>query len=194
MDLIEQWLATGNRILIAPGWNNSGDEHWQTLWQQQYPQFERIEQDDWQQPHAGYWVRKFEQKIAEREVPTIIVAHSLACATLAHWSALYGRERCVQGALLVAPADVMRPEAPDAFRGFAPLPHIPLSFLSWVVASGNDHSCTEERASQLAATWRSKLTVLPDAGHINVESGHGDWPDGLDFLRRLITLIQNIDE
>jgi len=194
MDPIDQWLEAGNRVLIAPGWNNSGEAHWQSLWQARYPQFERITQTDWQHPQASAWVRQFEQKIAERDVPTVIVAHSLACATLAHWSALYGKDRCVQGALLVAPADVMRPEAPDNFRGFAPLPYIPLRFLSWVVGSNNDHSCTEERASQLASTWQSKLTILPDAGHINVESGHGDWPEGLQFLRRLIALIQNLDE
>ncbi|QLG89965.1 alpha/beta hydrolase [Chitinibacter bivalviorum] len=193
MNLIEQWLKAGNRVLIAPGWNNSGPDHWQSHWQAQYPGVERIEQQDWLHPKAAEWVKTFEAKIAASEAPTIIVAHSLACATLAHWAALYGRNRQVKAALLVAPADVMRPEAPDEFQGFMPLPSIALPFPSWVIASSNDPSCSEDRATQLAQTWRSQLRIIADAGHINVESGHGEWPEGLQLLTRLLAQLYNLE-
>ncbi|WP_348944790.1 alpha/beta hydrolase [Chitinibacter sp. FCG-7] len=189
MATIESWLSAGKRILIAPGWNNSPADHWQSIWQQQYPQIERIEQNDWQHPKAADWVRSFEQKISEGDAPTIIVAHSLACATLAHWAALFGRNRAVQGVLLVAPADVMRPEAPDEFQGFMPLPSIALPFTSWVIASDNDPSCSVDRAVQLSQIWRSKLHWIENGGHINVESGHGEWPEGLQLLAQLISKI-----
>ncbi len=57
-----------------------------------------------------------------REAPVILAAHSLGCLAVAWWAELspqpYGWP--VAGALLVAPADVDRPNAPDELRGFAP--------------------------------------------------------------------------
>lgn len=187
MQTIESWLNAGKRILIAPGWNNSPAGHWQSQWQQQFPRFERIEQDDWLHPKAADWVRRFEQTIQASDAPVIIVAHSLACATLAHWAALYGAHSPVQAVLLVAPADVMRPEAPDEFQGFMPLPSIALPFTSWVIASDNDPSCSIDRATQLAQIWRSKLHWVENGGHINIDSGHGEWPEGLAYLSALIS-------
>ncbi|WP_410497959.1 RBBP9/YdeN family alpha/beta hydrolase [Chitinibacter sp. S2-10] len=187
MNAIDQWLEHGHRILIAPGWNSSPEGHWQSVWQQQYPQFSRIEQTDWQHPKAFDWVNGFIRKIAESNAPTIIVAHSLGCATLAHWATLYGQRSPVVGALLVAPADVMRPEAPDEFQGFVPLPIVPLPFRSWVVASTNDPSCNIDRAIQLSQIWRSRLQQIGEAGHINIASGHGEWQQGLDLLDQFIT-------
>ncbi|MEB0164938.1 alpha/beta hydrolase, partial [Glaciimonas sp. CA11.2] len=31
-------------VLIVPGLNNSGPQHWQSRWERLYPAFERIEQ------------------------------------------------------------------------------------------------------------------------------------------------------
>ena len=36
-----------------------------------------------------------------------------------------------------------------------------------------------ERARDMAQSWGSELVEAGDAGHINVDSGHGPWPDGL---------------
>ena len=43
------------RVLIVPGLHNSGPEHWQSRWQRLYPQFERVEQDDWNLPDLAAW-------------------------------------------------------------------------------------------------------------------------------------------
>ena len=73
----------------------------------------------------------------------------------------------------------------DGFRldaaasGFAPLPLDPLPFPSVMVASSNDPYCRIDRATVLANAWGSTLVEAGDLGHINGESGHGPWPEGV---------------
>ena len=42
--------TTPPRIIIVPGWRNSGVEHWQSLWAQALPHAERVDQEDWLTP------------------------------------------------------------------------------------------------------------------------------------------------
>ncbi len=95
-----------HRIIIVPGWRNSGPDHWQSLWAQQLPHAERVEQDDWLVPHRDPWVAALEQLVLSRPEPVVLAAHSLGCITAAH----LGPEASarVRGALLVAPADPER--------------------------------------------------------------------------------------
>ena len=37
-------------VLVIPGWNGSGAGHWQTLWEQKYLRFRRVEQRNWTRP------------------------------------------------------------------------------------------------------------------------------------------------
>jgi predicted alpha/beta hydrolase family esterase len=42
-----------------------------------------------------------------------------------------------------------------------------------------------ERAQQFAEGWASRLVTVADAGHINNQSGLGDWPAGFALLQQL---------
>jgi len=42
-----------------------------------------------------------------------------------------------------------------------------------LVASSDDPYCTMQRASDFAEAWGSEFVSAGEAGHINVESGHG---------------------
>ena len=64
-------------------------------------------------------------------------------------------------------------------------PRTSLPFQSVVVASDNDPYCRLERARLFAEHWGSRLVVVPGAGHINADSGLGDWPQGLKLLGAL---------
>ncbi len=44
---------------------------------------------------------------------------------------------------------------------------------------------TGERARYFANLWGSEFVSLGDAGHINVASGYGPWPQGLQILNTL---------
>ena len=175
-------------ILTVPGLGGSGPSHWQTLWEQARPDTVRVELGMWNTPHRNAWVTKLDQAISQAEAPVILAAHSLGCLAVAWWAELspqpYGWP--VAGALLVAPADVDRPEAPDALRGFAPAPRTPLPFPSIVVASSNDPWITPDRAHSLAAQWGSHFVDAGPQGHINAASGLGWWHEGQELLGRVI--------
>jgi hypothetical protein len=53
-----------------------------------------------------------------------------------------------------------------------------LPFRSLLVSSQNDPFCSPERAEQLASDWGSEHWDLGPKGHINADSGLGDWPEG----------------
>ena len=83
----------------------------------------------------------------------------------------------------MAPAD---PELRAVLSDFAPVPHAALPYRSIVVASGNDPYCTIRLANAYARAWGSEFVRLQKAGHINVESGHGEWPLGFALLQSLV--------
>ncbi len=174
--------------IIVPGWKDSGPEHWQSRWALQLPHAVRIAQRDWENPAAPEWVATLAAEVDRARNPVLLIAHSLGCLVSAALPIPLRAK--VAGALLVAPADVERPDTPECLRGFAPVPCLPLPFQSVVVASDNDPYCRLERARAFAQDWGSRIVVLPGAGHINADSGLGDWPQGLKLfgaLRRRAT-------
>ncbi|MFC7410266.1 RBBP9/YdeN family alpha/beta hydrolase [Hydrogenophaga atypica] len=167
-------------VVIVPGWKGSGPGHWQSLWAQQLEGAVRVEQDNWAAPNRRDWVQRLADTILAQPGPVVIAAHSLGCITTVHLPpAALAR---VAGALLVAPAD---PERRGVLADFAPVPYQPLPFRSVLVASDNDPYCPVRLAGAYARAWGSDFVRLPHAGHINIESGHGDWPLGLALLRSL---------
>jgi len=173
------------RVFIVPGLGNSGPDHWQTYFERLHPEFIRIEQREWEAPDRAEWVATLEQALAGEDLSRVVlVAHSLGCATVAHWAAQHGQ--AIRGALLVAPSDVETARyATFPTTGFAPMPLQRLPFPSTVVASSNDEWASPARARQFATAWGSELVDAGPAGHINTASGHGPWPAGLALLQRM---------
>jgi hypothetical protein len=60
-----------------------------------------------------------------------------------------------------------------------------LPFPALAVASRDDLYCAPVRAAGMAADWGAELVDLGEAGHINADSGLGDWAQGLELLRRV---------
>jgi hypothetical protein len=167
-------------VLIVPGWRDSGPGHWQSLWAEREPGARRVLQDDWANPSREAWVTSLARQILQAPGPVLLAAHSLGCIAVAH---LRGEcLRRIAGALLVAPAD---PERRAALSDFAPVPCDPLRYRSIVVASTDDPYCPSRRAGAYARAWGSAFVRLPEAGHINIESGRGEWPFGLALLQSL---------
>ncbi|MEK9804142.1 MAG: alpha/beta hydrolase, partial [Curvibacter sp.] len=51
-----------------------------------------------------------------------------------------------------------------------------------------DPRCSYELAAGLAADWGAELVDAGLAGHLNADSGLGDWPAGHALLQRLMAL------
>jgi predicted alpha/beta hydrolase family esterase len=173
------------RILIVPGLNGSGPDHWQTLWEEKY-NGERVEQRDWTKPDITEWVSTLNNVITSRSESAVLIAHSLGCMVIVRWAHAHPENTGqVRSALLVAPPDVERSQyIPESLRLFAV--HDPLPFSSVLVGSENDHYMTLESARRLARHWGSSFVNAGAAGHINPDSGYGPWPEGEALLSELL--------
>ena len=178
--LVISSVTSSISTIIVPGWRDSGPGHWQTLWAQRLEGARRVVQDDWMTPVRSAWVGQLEKTVLEAPHPVVIVAHSLGCIASIHMGAEAAAKVC--GALLVAPAD---PERRAILTDFAPVPSAPLPYRSIVVASSNDPYCPIRLASAYARAWGSEFVRLQNAGHINLESGYGEWPLGMALLQSL---------
>jgi uncharacterized protein len=170
-------------ILILPGIGNSGPQHWQTLWEQSNPDFQRVQQRDWGHPVCEEWCAVLEIAARNAGPHAILVAHSLACLVVAHWAA--SSHAPIRAALLVAPPDATGPNFPKEAVGFTNTPTQPLTFPSVVVMSDNDPYGSKEHSMRLAKAWESKLINIGSFGHINASSGLGAWPQGYELLNQL---------
>jgi len=174
-----------HHVLILPGWQGSGPQHWQSLWQDQSG-FQRVEQHDWLRPLRGDWVARLEDVVLSLDAPAVLVAHSLGCMLVAAWAAHSRNTHCVKAALLVAPGDVEQDALRPVLASRSPIPLPPLPFKSTLVASRDDPYCSFARAQTFAQAWGSRLVDAGALGHINADSGLGDWPQGQVMLNELI--------
>ncbi|MFM6996052.1 MAG: RBBP9/YdeN family alpha/beta hydrolase [Limnohabitans sp.] len=177
-------MSSSSTIVIVPGWRDSGPGHWQSLWAQRLPRTARVamSEDDWLRPRRSVWVEAIARTILAQPGPVVVAAHSLGCIATVHLPPAVAQR--ISGALLVAPAD---PERRGVLSDFAPVPYQPLPYRSVMVASANDPFCPIRTASAYARSWGSEVVRLQNAGHVNVESGHGEWPLGLALLHSLMS-------
>ena len=169
-------------FILLPGIYNSGPTHWQTLWEQD-PAFVRFAPSDWDAPTRADWVAALEAAVVASPEPPVLVAHSLACLLVPIWAAESSSP--IAGAMLVAPVDPTAEAFPEAAGEFAEFPREPLPFPTLVVGSLDDHYATEGYARGFAADLGAEFVVAGALGHINADSGLGDWPQGREFLTRL---------
>lgn len=164
--------------LIIPGLHSSGPAHWQSWFEERIPGTIRVIQPDWSKPDLATWAQRIRRDISRTPGRIAIAAHSFGA--LAAVQAASDFSDRIAGALLVAPAD------PEKFGIADLLPQTPLDFKAAVVASTNDPWLSIERAASWADIWNADLVNLGPAGHINVDSGFGPWPEGLALLERLL--------
>ena len=179
--------AAGDRpVLVLPGFGGSGADHWQSIWERRNPDFRRVEQRDWDAPDLVEWLDTLERAVDACRTPPLLVAHSLGCALVAHYAGKHAAT--LSGALLVSPADIDEiSQFYTELESFAPMPMEPLPFATIVVASNDDMYVLVDRAEAFARAWGSRLVMLEGAGHINAESGLGEWPLGRSLLTELLT-------
>lgn len=174
------------QVIIVPGYTNSGPKHWQSLWEEKHPEYKRVEQRDWDKPIKSEWVETLDKFLAEIDKPIALVGHSLGCITIAHWA--HENRGEIQGALLVAPADVERPDTPPEIQNFRPVPLEPLPFPGIVVASSNDPYVSLQRAELFAKCWGCRFVNIGPSGHIDTAAGFGPWRQGEVLLQQLLRL------
>lgn len=170
-------------VLLIPGIHNSGPGHWQSLWQTRHADVARVEQTDWDHPVCDAWVQALDDAIAAAAQPPILVAHSLGCLVAVHWAARHHRP--LHALLLVAVPDPEGPAFPADARGFFPLPAaLPTMHRLMLMSSTSDPYSTPGFSARCAGAWNAEHVVLGALGHVNADSGLGDWPAGWEQVAR----------
>lgn len=176
-------------ILIIPGWSGSGPDHWQSRWVAKLPTARVVEQADWYKPEREDWSRRIVEAVRAATRPVVLVAHSAGVSAVAH-AAEHLKPGEVAGGFLVAPpSETAKRAIPGMEAAFAEHRLEKLPFPAVVIASTTDPYCSQDEARALAASWGAEFVDAGDGGHLNSESGHGPWPDGLlrfaSFLKGL---------
>jgi len=183
-------------ILTVPGYRGSDANHWQTWLEQQFPESKRLTDVNWDSPRIYTWAEALEKQLDSMPGQAILVAHSFGClvtALMASW-----RPEKIAGIILVAPA------APQRFSLYGPivqtqknlqnisgcLPEHRLNTLGVLVASKNDPWMSTVQADQLSRDWGLALYNAGNAGHINSESGYGEWPLIKDFVTAMLDAVE----
>ncbi|MBL0626842.1 RBBP9/YdeN family alpha/beta hydrolase [Aeromonas jandaei] len=166
-----------NKILLVPGLHNSGPDHWQSRWHEHFPYWQRMTGLPWEKPDLTVWSAKLASKLRSRRSRVHLVAHSFGALTAIAAARLQPEK--VASLFLVAPADPARFGIVDErLEG-------PLQVSAQLVASRNDPWMSFERAEYWSRQWQVPLFDAGNAGHINAQSGHGDWHQGLELLGSL---------
>jgi len=172
-------------VLILPGWQGSGPDHWQSRWERLYG-YTRVEQHDWMRPLRGDWIARLEDVVLSCDEPAVLVAHSLGCPHVAAWAAHSKNTHRVRAALLVAPPDVERNDLRTMLPSWSPIALGRLPFAARMLVSSNDPYCGAARSRQLAEAWGAERVDVGAHGHLNADSSLGDWPEGHAALLALL--------
>ncbi|EKN64501.1 hypothetical protein BABA_23173 [Neobacillus bataviensis LMG 21833] len=175
-------------FLIIHGLGGSGAGHWQSWLAKEltnrnyhvcYPTFSSFDA-----PNRVVWLEELHAAI--KTIPAnhqlTVVTHSLGCLLWLHYAAKHNKLIAKQVILVAPPSPtVILSEA----KTFYPVP-LKKSNLSRAaeetlfIHSTNDPYCTMKDAKSYLNLGFPSI-VLPNSGHINIDSGHGKWPQILDL-------------
>ena len=71
-------------MLILPGYDNSGPEHWQSLWEKAHPEYRRVQQRSWTAPVCDDWVAALDVRSSAAKGSVVFLADSITdgrCST-----------------------------------------------------------------------------------------------------------------
>ena len=178
-------------FLIIHGLGGSGADHWQSWLAKEltnrnyhvcYPTFSGFDA-----PKKEIWLGELHAAI--KTIPAnhqlTVITHSLGCLLWLHYAASQNK-RIANQVILVAPPSpaVILSEA----KTFYPVP-LQKSNLSRAadetlfIHSTNDPYCSMADAKSYLNLGMPSIQ-LPNAGHININSGHSKWPQILDLSLR----------
>jgi len=168
-----------------PGLGGSDKEHWQSRFEKILPNCKRIEQINWDEPNKEEWIDTIDNAVKGYDLSKVVfISHSLGGIALSHWANTYNKK--IKGALIVAPPNLDNVSTDIGLDSFLPVPKGKIDFPTLFIASSNDPWAELEASEQLAQSWGSEFVNVGNAGHINTDSGLGEWNEGLSLLGDLL--------
>ena len=174
------------KILLLHGWGGSNSPHWQS-WlaaeiAREYGTVSFLEFSDYEFPKLDIWKAELQKQLKEFK-PDIVICHSLA-NTLWFHLCNDGTLEEVATLFLVAPPS-LNCEI-EELKSFFPV-EVPKKLYAneaILVSSTNDPYMTLTQAQTLQRSLDVKMEVLENAGHINADSGFGEWPWILEEIKK----------
>jgi predicted alpha/beta hydrolase family esterase len=178
--------------VVVPGWQGSGDGHWQSWLEDELraagrealrPAFADLDR-----PQLADWLAALRAALAALPSDGFdVVAHSLGAVLWLHHIADPGDAARAARVLLVAPPSPQTSIAEIA--AFFP-PPLDVDAVrhgadgTVLVAGTDDPYIPEGIAAAYGVPLKIATTVIDGGGHLNIESGYGEWPAVLDWCNR----------
>lgn len=164
------------KVLLLHGWGGSNFPHWQS-WlageiAKNYGTVSFLELSDFDFPSLSAWKQELKASLEDFK-PDIVICHSLA-NTL--WFHTVGEITEVQKLYLIAPPSFTC--AVEEIKEFFPLafPTSTGAKETLLVCSTNDPYMTLQEAKELQNSLNVPMKIIENGGHLNAESGYGEWP------------------
>jgi predicted alpha/beta hydrolase family esterase len=178
--------------VVVPGWQGSGEGHWQTWLEEQLRALGRETRRpafaDLDHPDLNDWLTALRAALADLQPDGYdVVAHSLGAVLWLHHVAAPSAAPRPARVLLVAP-----PQPTTAIAEIAAFFPPPLDVDAVrhgadgtvLVGGEGDPYLPDGIAAVYGVPLKIATTIVPGGGHLNIESGFGEWPAVLDWCRR----------
>jgi len=173
------------KVLLLHGWGGSDYPHWQS-WiageiAKDYGQVAFPLLDHPHFPTKNRWMKQVKQLLKEFQ-PDVVICHSLANSL---WFHLCSEGEIAQVKRLLLVATPKMDLSIDTIKTFFPVEAPTQLYADEVlmVTSDNDPYMSREDANALSDSLGVEMKVLENAGHINAESGYGEWPWLKEWLK-----------
>jgi len=174
------------KVLLVHGWGGSDFPHWQS-WlageiAKEYGTVQFLHFTDVDTPKLDLWSDELLEAL-ESFKPEIVICHSLANTLWFHLCNTTTLKE-IQKLYLVAPPSLQCsvPELKEFFP--VQIPRQLYAKKALLVSSTNDPYMSIDEANILQKELAVEMKVLENAGHINAESGYGEWPWILESLQK----------
>jgi uncharacterized protein len=177
------------KVFTIPGLHGSGPLHWQTMWETQYG-YSRVEQENWEHPVFASWKKRLVQRVNRigGKRRAVLIAHSLGCLLVVKCLPLFKNR--IAGVFLVAPPDLTSPAFSVDLSEFSVGRAAPWNVSGWVVYSEDDPYASVAYSDKFASTYGFLSSNAGRQGHINAESGLGEWKEGHELFKRYLETLR----
>ena len=166
------------KVLLLHGWGGSDNPHWQS-WlageiAKDYGSVSFLELSDYDSPLLDVWKKELIQHLEEFR-PDVVICHSLANTLWFHLCNDKSIKKGIKKLFLVAPPS-LNSEIQE-LKSFFPVqtPSNLYAKETILVTSTNDPYMSIDEANRLQKSLNVEMKLLQDAGHINADSGYGEW-------------------
>jgi predicted alpha/beta hydrolase family esterase len=172
------------KTLLLHGWGGSDYPHWQS-WlagklANEYGTISFPLLDNPHYPSKNRWLKLAKKNLKDFK-PKTVVCHSLGC-TLWFWLS-QDKLETLEHLILVAPPSIHSDvDTISTFFPFA-LPDTLYAKKIDFIVSDNDPYIRIDEAKDMAVKYGANLIILNNAGHINNESGFGEWEQILNLVK-----------